>query len=38
MRPVESIPGIPIPGGIKENDEGDEFNLIYLIYRENFSQ
>jgi hypothetical protein len=34
MRPVETIPGMG--GGGRENDEGDEFNVIYLIHCKDF--
>jgi hypothetical protein len=35
MRPVETIPGI---GGrrIKENERGDEFSMMYLVYWKSF--
>jgi uncharacterized protein (DUF433 family) len=35
MIPVETIPEMR-QEGIKENDGGSEFNMIYLIYCKNF--
>jgi hypothetical protein len=35
-RPVETIPGMVVEGEIKENDEGVNLSMIYLIYCNNF--
>jgi hypothetical protein len=36
MRPVETIPGMEGARGTKENGQGAEFDMIYLIYGKNF--